>query len=431
MAALQPRLSTAHPAQVLRHGSLEQLLPPEHDVRLVHAFVASLDLTDLLAAIRAVEGGAGRPAIDPRILLTLWLYATSQGVASARQLATLCREHLAYQWIVGGVAVGYHTLADFRTQHAAVLDRLLTDSIACLLHEGLIDIQRVAQDGLRVRAAAGAASFRRQATLADCYSEAQEQVAALRQQPGEDAGAANRRVQAARQRAAQDRLERLRRAQEELRQQQQNNAAKPPSQRQDPRKLRASTTDPEARRMKMPDGGTRPAYNVQLATTTVGGAIVGVAVTNEGNDGGQLLPMLAQIEQRSGAHVAEMVVDGGFVTVQGIDAAQRRGTRIYAPVRQEEQQLLAGKDPFARKKSDTDGTAAWRARMATAAARAIYRERGQTAEWSNAGCRQRGLYGVTVRGAEKVRTVALWQALVHNLWTLVRLRRQASGEGAR
>lgn len=423
MSAAKPRLMYANRSQgEMRTESVDQLLPPEHPVRDVWQFVERLDLSALVAEIRSVPGNAGAPAIDPRILMALWLQATIDGVGSSRALATLCEEHLVYQWLCGGVAVGYHTLADFRTGHGAVLNQLLSDTVAVLLHENLIDLKRVAQDGMRVRASAGASSFRRSKTIASCLEEAQAQVQALQAQADEDAGAASRREQAARQRAAAERVARLQAAQEELKKLQDVNATQPKCRQKDPAEVRASTTDPECRKMKMPDGGFRPAYNVQFATTTAGGVIVGVDVTNEGTDGSQMTPMLTQIEERFGARPQEGLVDGGFATVDAIDEAERKGTKVYAPLKEEEKQLGEGKDPYARKKSDTDATAQWRARMGTAEAKTIYKERASTAEWVNAGARNRGLYAIRVRGLKKALAAVLWYALVHNYWRMKHLR---------
>jgi len=431
MPAARRRLLYANRAQgEFRDDSLDQLLPPEHPARDVWQFVEALDLAALLAEVRSVPGHAGAPAIDPRILVAVWLQATLDGVGSSRAVGDRCAHHLAYRWLCGGVSVGYHTLADFRTGHGAALDGLLTQSVAVLVHEGLADLTRVAQDGLKVRAAAGASSFRRPATIAACLAEARAQVAALRSQADEDAGAAGRRQQAARQRAAADRLARLTAARAELAALQAANAEQAPSRRKDPAAVRASATDPECRTMKMPDGGFRPAYNVQLATTTAGGVIVGVDVTNAGTDAAELPPMLEQIELRTGVRPAEALVDGGFATVDAIDRAERDGTAVYAPPRDERKQLDAGRDPYLPKKSDTAATAGWRARMGTAAAKAVYKQRASTAEWANARARNRGLYRVTVRGRPKVVVVVLWHALAHNFDRLRSLRAKAAADRA-
>lgn len=432
MSAAKPRLLYANRCQgEFRDDSLDQLLPPEHSARDVWSFVETLDLSALLTEIRSVPGNAGAPAIDPRILMALWLQATIDGVGSSRALAILCKEHLAYRWLCGGVEVGYHTLSDFRTGHGEVLNQLLTDTVAVMLHEKLTVLTRVAQDGMRTRASAGASSFRRSQSMEECLDEAKQQVEALRSQEDEDPGAASRRQQAARKRAARERVERLQAAQEELKKLQEVNEAQPKSRQKEAEDVRASTTDPECRKMKMADGGFRPAFNVQFATTTDGGVIVGVAVTNEGTDGNQMPPMLDQIEERFGERPKEGLVDGGFATVAAIDEAERKGTTVYAPVKKEKKQLDEGKDPYAKKKSDTAATAQWRQRMGTPEAKTIYKLRASTAEWVNAQVRNRGMYGVTVRGLKKVLAVTLWQALAHNMGRMKNLRAAARGEGAR
>src|SRR3989338_8802370 len=185
----EPRLQRPNRAQVeLRPVDLEGLLPADHRARIVWDFVEGLDLEPLHAEIKAVEGHAGRPPIDPAILMALWLYATVEGVGSARAVARLCEEHDAYRWLCGGVSVNYHTLADFRVQPVESLDRLLTTSVATLMSEGLVTVTRVAQDGVRVRANAGAASFRRRRRLEESLAEAQAQLEALRQELHDDPG---------------------------------------------------------------------------------------------------------------------------------------------------------------------------------------------------------------------------------------------------
>lgn len=407
------------------------MLPPEHPARSVWAFAEGLDLSPLLEKIAARPGRAGAPAFDPRVLLAVWLYATVEGVGSSRELEDLIQNHLAYRWLAGGLEIGYHTLSDFRTGHGAFLSRLLTETVATLMAAGVVSLTEVAQDGMRVRASAGASSFRRQPTLEKCLEEAGQQVTALENQTAEDVGAAARRSRAARERAAGDRAARVKEALSVLGELQKENADRTPSQRKEPEKLRASTTDPAARKMKMPDGGYRPAFNAQFATTTLGGAIVGVAVTNEGTDANQMLPMLKQIEERFGTRPAEMLVDGGFAVLEAIDEAQSKGTKVYTPVRDAEKQTAAGKDPYARKKGDTDETAEWRARMNTPEAKATYKRRASTAEWVNAQVRNRNLHRVTVRGLAKAEAVLLWHAVAHNFGRIVAAAAANRGEGAR
>jgi transposase len=229
---------------------------------VVWEFVLGLDLSAFYAEIRSVEGHAGRPAIDAAILLSLWIYATSEGVGSARPLARLCEQHDAYRWICGGVEVSAHTLSDFRVAHGRVLDELLTQSVGRLLAEGLVELTRVAQDGMRVRAQAGAASFRRRTKLRECLREARRQVERLRRELNEDPAASSRRETSARERAARERKRRveqaLARMEEEEEQREERAKARPREEKKEPR---VPTTDPEARVMRMADGGYRPAYS--------------------------------------------------------------------------------------------------------------------------------------------------------------------------
>lgn len=417
----RPRVQRADRHQVgMRTMALDALLPEDHQARVVWEYVEGLDLGSLYERIRAVEGHAGREPIDPRILMALWLYATLDGVGSARQLDRLCRDHAAYQWICGGVSVNYHTLSDFRTAHTALLSELLTQSVATLRHEGLVTLRRVAQDGIRVRASAGASSFRRGKTLEACLVEAEAQVAALREELASDPGAAIQRQAAARVRAARERSERIRKALRER----EKVAATKEANGKDPTEARASTTDPEARVMKMGDGGYRPAHNVQFATDTASQVITGVDVVNTGSDQGQMAPMVQQHADRYDQRPEEMLVDGGFAKKEDIDAVSRPdvGVTVYAPVQKPKKQ---DRDPHAPREGDSEAVAAWRVRMGTAEAKAIYKERASTAECVNALARNRGLQQFRVRGVTKVRAVALWYALAHNLMRAASLRAAA------
>jgi transposase len=421
----RPRMQRPERHQMLlRSVTLEALVPEDHPVRLVWAYVERLDLTALEATIRAVEGRAGRDPIDLRILMALWLYATVEGVGSARALDRLCEQHQVYQWICGGVSVNYHTLADFRVGHGEYLDQLLTGSVASLMHQGLVTLARVAQDGMRVRAGAGAGSFRRRSTLEECRKEAAVQVEALRREVQDDPAATNRRQQAARARAARERVERIERALAEL---PAVEAAKKPD---DKAKARVSTTDPEARVMKMADGGFRPAVNVQLATDTGTQIITGLDVSNNGSDGGQMVPMLEQHRDRYQRLPDETLVDGGFATKDDID---RTGdpdlkTVVYAPIRKPRKE---GQDPHAVRYGDTPTIIAWRQRMATPEAQEIYKDRASTAECVNAIARNRGLHQFQVRGRTKIRAVVLWYVLAHNLIRVATLRSLALLRAAR
>ena len=398
---------------------LDDFLPDDHQARVVWEYVKQMDLSELTERIQAVEGGPGQAPADPKILVALWLYATLQGVGSARWLDQLCVEHRVFAWLCGGVSMNYHTLSAFRTQHAELLDRLLTDSVAVLMHEELVTLKRVAQDGEKVRASAGAASFRRKATLEECHREAQEHLRQLREELDQNPGAATARQQAARERAAQERLERVQRALEQL---PLVEAAKKPKDRE---KARVSTTDPDARVMKMGDGGFRPAYNVQFATDTQTHVITGVEVTNSGGDQGQLLPMVQQHEERYEQRPPEMLTDGGFVKKEDIQKlaapceAAPEGTKVYAPVMESKD---PNRDPHTPRDDDPPAVAEWRQRMATPEAKEIYKQRASTAECTNAQTRNRGFYRVLVRGIAKVRALALWHALAVNFRRTVTLR---------
>jgi len=418
----RPRLRTANRDQIVfRAAPLDDLIPDDHPARLVWDYVEGLDLRPLYDRIKAVEGGPGRAPIDPKILMALWLYATIDGVGSARQLDELCRTHVAYQWIVGDVAVNYHTLADFRCAHVAMLDDLLTKSLATLLAEGLVDLNRVAQDGMRVRASAGAASFRRRPTLEEALAQAQAHVEALRREADDDPAASDRRRQAAQQRAARERVERVQAALARL---PELEAKKKPDQKE---QARCSTTDASATVMKMADGGFRPAYNFQFATDTATQFIAGVAVETTGSDMGQLEPMVDQVEGRSGKVPPEWLVDGGFAQHEQIEAvsAPEVGCTVYAPVPKPKDPKV---DRHVPKPGDSAAVAAWRQRMGTEPAKAIYKERAATAECVNALARGRGLVCVWVRGVAKVKAIALWYALAHNLLRAAALRAAAVGQ---
>jgi transposase len=401
-------------------SSLDAMLAEDHQARVVWEYVEGLDLTCLYDSIRAVKGHAGRDPIDPRILMALWLYATLDGVGAARELDRLCEAHVAYQWICGGVSVNYHTLSDFRTANVELLDRLLTQSVAGLMLEGLVTMNRVAQDGMRVRANAGSSSFRRGETLKRLEQEAQEQVETLRKELQDDPAAANKRQRAARERARRERQERIARARKEFSTVEQ---AKRPDEKD---KARASTTDPEARFMKMGDGGMRPAVNVQFATDTDSRIITGADVSNVGGDKGQMAPMIEQHKDRYGGPPGEMLIDGGFASREDIDSASTAEppTVVYAPVQKSRKDK--GKNCYERQPADTDAVAQWRQRMSTPEAKEIYKQRASTAEWSNAMARNRGMQQFLVRGLEKVKAVVLWFALAHNLVRAATLRRQVA-----
>ena len=397
----QPRLRVPERRQIeWRAVSLDELIAAEHRVRLVWRFVEGLDLAPLYAGIKAVEGRPGHPPADPRLLVALWLYATVEGIGSARALARLCAEHLAFRWLCGGVGMNHKTLSDFRVGHGAVLEGLLVDSFAALLNAGIASLERIAQDGVRVRASAGAASFRRGATLEECRRQAAQAVTQLKAELEDDPAAASQRQGAARRRAAEDRRQRVEQAlavaeKLEAERQARRRKAEAPTGPGDKdgsatrkREARASTTDPEARVVKMADGGFRPAYNVQLAADTRSGAVAGVAVANVGSDMGRMVPMSAALATAYGTRPPQHLADGGFAKLDDIETLAQAGVVAYVPVPQPRD---ATRDRHAPRLDNSPAVAAWRQRMATDQAKAIYKQRAATAECVNAQARNRGL----------------------------------------
>jgi transposase len=448
-----PRVQSAVRNQVeLRACDLDSALPAEHQARAVWAFVQSIGLQALYAQIRAVEGSVGRAPIDPAILMSLWLYATLDGVGSARELDRLCDSDDAYRWLCGGVGVNHHTLGDFRVEHAQWLDDQLTRNVAALLSQGLVSMNRVAHDGMRVRAHAGAASFRRRETLEQLLQDAQAQVQALKQEVGDDPGAGTRRVRAARQRAATEREQRIELALEAMgeidkslsskskKRQPDTTAAdtthdetaraeavvqdqsaaeqtaeeqpKDPKQAKKPKEPRVSTTDHEARVMKMADGGFRPAFNAQLAVDTETLIITGVDLINSGSDMNQMLPMHEQHQDRYARVPEQWLTDGGFAKHDHIEQLDARATRVFAPVVAPRDKQRDRHQPLP---SDSKALGQWRERMGTDEAKQIYKERAASIECTNAHLRNRGLQRFNVRGLIKARAVLLWHALAHNL----------------
>src|SRR4051794_17286606 len=424
-----PRLSVPDRQQLLSARTIDELLEPDHPARAAWAYVEGLDLTPLYDRIRARGCVAGRPAIDPRLLVALWLYATLSGFTSARELADLCLRHDAFRWLAGGVSVNYHTLADFRTDHPAFVEQLLKQSVEVLRQQGLIDLGRIAQDGMRVRASAGAASFHRRATLERLLEEAQAELQELRQKPAANAappasahGAAAEDPpagapdlsprEAAAMRHAEGRVERVERALERMPEMEAK--IKPGGKKE----ARVSTTDPQATVMKMADGGFRPAYNVEYGTTCAGQVVVTV-----GSDQGQMPPMLDQIEDRFERRPREVLVDGGFANLGDIERVQSGGKcQVFAPVSKPKKGTVDRHKP---KGTDRAGVAEWRKRMGTKRAQEIYKERAATAECVNAQARNRGLRQFMVRGLEKVKCVATWFAIAQNMARSFALRPQS------
>lgn len=399
---------------VFRPQTFDQLIPPDHRARGIVKFVEELDLTSFYESIRSRGSDPGRPATDPAMLIALWLFATSEGVGSARQLERLCERDDAYRWICGGVQVNQHGLSDFRIDHGAALDGLLTKVLGVLMHQGLVKLRCVSHDGVRVRASAGAASFRREDALQECLRVAKEQVQHTKKLIDKDDPTRTDKMKEAAARAARERAKRVRKAMHQLQSLEARAAAK--ANKDAKKEPRASTTDPDSRVMRMADGGYRPGFNMQFAVDTETTAMVGVGVTNSGSDAGQIAPMIEDVERRTGETPEKWLADGGYTSLADIQAAGEKGVKVYVPV---PEPRSSGIDQHQPKKDDAEHVAAWRRRMGTERAKEIYKDRAATSERTNADLRQhRGLRQLPVRGIEKTMMVGLWMAITYNalLW---------------
>ncbi len=399
---------------------LDALIDAEHRARLIWAYALRVDFSDFLAGVKAREGEPGMARTSPHLLLALWLYATSRGIGSARELARACENEAAYRWLCGGVSVNHRLLSEFRGGEGERIGRLLTEHVASLSVAGLIDLDEIAQDGVKVRAAAGASSFRRRKTLERELSKARALLDRLSKDEDDDPGASGKRAKAARERAAVDRERRVAAAlealgeAERLRERRLKTNRTQAEKQQEPR---ASTTDPEARVMKMADGGFRPAYNVQFASLPASGVILALSCETVGSDRGLAEPMAKAILSAYGRRPKIHLLDGGYLAGEAIDAAAAAGGAIYCPPPKSK----SGRDPYAPRTDDTAAVADWRARMASQEGQAIYKRRARC-ELIHAFLRNRGLDHLHVRGKEKVKTTMRWFALACNILAEARLR---------
>jgi transposase len=421
----QPRFRPVNRFIVLPEICLNDALPDDHPVREVVAFVEALDLSCFDQDIKAVEGVPGRNSTPPSVLLSLWIWATKDGVGSAREIYRQCKISTPYRWILGGLTVDYHTISDFRNHHEHFKE-VLVDHVTALRHAGVVTFESAALDGMRVRASAGAGSAHRESTLEQTRAEVTAHLEALQPQENEAVDAAKRRSDAAKKRHLKEKLQRVNEALKtaaELTEKRQKRLEEHPSEakkagQQSAKQTaaRASSTDPEARKMKMPDGGTRMALNVQAFTDVKSGIILNVDVNNQGSDGGLLRPMLEQTHEDYQVYPQNALVDGGFANNEDVEFAAENNIKVYMPLKDEQKQLDAGKNPYQAKKQDKPGMAELRPRMGTPEAKQLYRQRASTAEWVNAGMRNRGLQAFLVRGLKKARGVTLLQAITHNLF---------------
>ena len=418
---------------------LEALVPSDHRARIVMRFVESLDLSRLYEAIKAREGEPGRPPPDPAILLALWLYATIEGVGSARQLERLARHDPAYRWIAGGVPLNYHGLADFRVAHVEVLDRLLTESVTALIAEGVVSLAEIVVDGTKVRANASRESFKSGRRLDRIEAAVEQRLALLKAETESDPEASSRRKRAAQERGSRevkDRdpdhgmmrpfAERARAALERMRAEKvkrEKTHAKEEAKKSEPK---VSLSDPQARSMRFPDGAIRPAYNAQIAVAPRPGIIVAVEMTDRRNDAGLAMPMVDQLVKRYGKAPQTLLIDTRYATAEDIATLSEHAAgpvQVYTPPPADRQDVKP--ETLVRRAieraREPDSVKEWRSRMATQAGTDVYARR-KLIERINANLKNHGFGFIPVRGLIKATAVALWHALANNLLAAHRLR---------
>jgi transposase len=413
---------------------LESLVVDDHPVRAVWSFVEGLDLQSFYDRIKARGETPGRPATDPRILVALWLYATADGVGSARALARLCEHHTIYRWICGGVGVNHAMLSEFRLDSGAFLDRLLTSSLTALMKEGLITLDEVITDGSKVRAAASRSSMRRRQTLVELEEKARVRVAELKQELEADSAAGERRLSKRRLSAAEDRARRVAAAlakhpaatpQDEK---DQNEGDDPPpaggKSSKKPKEERVSTTDPDAPLMRMADGAVRPAYNVQV--TSARGFVIAIEPVQRRNDRGLAPAMLTQVKQRCGKLPDRLLADTGAMTAADIVtiAQAQPSVQVFSPPpARKDTSKPESKARYERNRAaEPQALKEWRARMDSEEGQAVYKRRSNT-EHVHARLKNRGFGRMVLRGLAKVRIACWLHAVTHNLMWAISCRR--------
>lgn len=478
------RIKTVQREQmVLRPLEVEQLLGPEHPARAIWELVGECELERFYDKIEAVEGQAGRPAHDPRLLISLWLYSYGQGISSGREIERRCAYDPAYMWLTGAEKVCAHTLTDYRTAQGEGLKDLFIQVLAVLEQEGLVDLQQVTQDGTKISAAAGADTFRHKKTIQEHLQRARQRVEELSQAEEGKQEERTQQALAAQKRGAQEKLQRMERALKEI-EALEKKAKKP-------EEVRVSMTDPEARVMQQSNNGYGPSYNAQFTTDAKKMVIVGVAVTQDGNDAAQLQPAMERVEEEAGQAPQQVLVDGGYSYRNNIVAMEKSHIDLIGPVPDGTAQketlyqirgvtkefrpeafvfdaekncysCPAGKSlPYKRKhvlpgqtkytyqaaKEDCQGCAhrsqccgksrngrslvraedsaevkKFRAKMETAAAQEIYKKRGMVAEFPHLCIKERfRLRRFSLRGLVKVQVEGLWVALTFNVQQWIRL----------
>jgi transposase len=413
---------------------LDSQLPDDHRARLVWVFVEGLDLSEFYDRIKARDTVAGRPATDPRVVLAVWLYATLEGIGSARAIDRLCQQHAAYRWLCGGAPINYDLLAQFRRENAALLDRLLTQSVTGLIAEKLITLEELAIDGTKVRARAGWASMSKAKRLESIEKAVAERVAELKSELDTDPGEPERRRKKRALQAAEERVRRVERARQKLVELEQEKAARAkthPKEEAEKSQPKVSVSDPEVRSMRLADGAVAPAWNVQVATAN--GFIMAVDPTDRRKDSGLAPGVVAKIAERCGRAPQRLLADTTAMTREDIVTLAERypDMAVYSPPPPERSDVTAAglRSRRWKRRHEPPAVAAWRMRMAGEEGQEVYRRRKLT-ERAHGIIKNRGMTRFLVHGREKVRAVCLLQALALNLSWADTLRRRAGAVAA-
>lgn len=465
----KPLIRQVNREQLCWHAvDVERLIAEEHVARAIWGVVGSLDLSQFEEEIASNAEQGGRPAFAPQLMISLWVYAYSIGIGSAREIARRSEYDPAFQWLCGLEVVNYHTLASFRTERREQLDELFTQVLGVMSAQGLVKLEQVMQDGTKIKAQASPGSFHREASLRRHLELARQQIAQMGDPLAEEVSA---RVSAARQRAKRERAERLEQAIEEM---ERLRASKTRGAKEEPR---VSVTEPEARKMKLPQAGFGPSYNVQVSADGEHKIILNIAVVQDGNDHHQLTPAVDRMEQQFGQKPQQMVADGDFTTRANIEEMDRRGVDFVGSLRKDDgpdkafaydqqqkcyrcqQNILLRPDGsqtssgvsyrrFRASPEDCQSCPqklaccgnsasrnllvpppspaldAFRTKMQTEEAKAIYRRRGPVIEFCNLWIKCKlNLQRFHVRGQRKAHTEAVWAALTYNLKSWIRLKK--------
>ena len=477
-----PKLRRVDRAQTMMANIyVEELIPADHKARAIWELAGRLDLDGFAEALKTQAGAAGRPAWDPRLLVSVWVYAYSEGIGSAREIERLLEYEPGMQWLCGLSSINHHTLSDFRVKHKKALDELFAQMLALLEKEELLSLERVMHDGTKVRAQAGSDSFRRHKTVQEHLERARKVVEEMGD-PREDRD----RREGARDRAARERAERLERVAEEL---EKIRATKEPAERE---AARVSLTEPEARLMKHGDHAITPGYNLQISTDAKQKAIVGIHLSQCSSDAQSLPAAVEEIEKNLGRKPQQMVVDGGYTNRGSMEAMAAQQVDLIGALTDPQERSAAtlkgmGIDPafapqffvwdqttntlrcpagqpldykgqsrksgnlyrqyqaqaahceacefrsqccpkssngriVSRLEAENEAVAAMRRKMDTAEAKQIYRQRGEVAEIPNAWIKDKiGLRKFHVRGLAKAGMEAVWAGLTYNVQLWIRL----------